>query len=324
MKKEKVIKDHYIDWFSVAPGVWGIRDKFVNVYLVHNPKDNGWVLVDAGLKSTASRIKKVAEKLFWPELTPKAIILTHAHFDHVGSLYELANEWDVKVYAHNLEKPYITGVSSYPPPDPTVGGGMMSYLSMIYPKGPVNIYGRFEALPEDGSVPFLPDWTYIHTPGHAPGHVSFFRKRDGVLLAGDAFVTTCQESAFSVLTQKKKLSGPPKYFTYNWTSAEKSVKKLSQLDIQVAATGHGKPMSGDELRENLYNLSKNFTELAVPSHGRYVDEPALVNMEGIQYVPPAKTTDLLVKVVGITVLALAGILLYKIKRRRVPGYFSLS
>ncbi|MGZ5246085.1 MAG: MBL fold metallo-hydrolase, partial [Flavitalea sp.] len=276
------------------------------------------------LKTSATRIRKVAEKLFWPELTPKAILLTHAHFDHVGSLITLANEWDVKVYAHEMEKPYLTGVSAYPPPDPTVGGGMMSYLSMVYPKGPINIYDRFEALPEDGTVPVLPEWTYLHTPGHAPGHISFFRKRDGVLIAGDAFVTTRQESAFSVITQKKQLSGPPKYFTYNWISAESSVKKLAELDIQVAATGHGKPMSGDDLRDGLYNLSKNFTELAVPLHGRYVDEPALVNKEGIQYVPPTKTTDLLVKVVGITVLALAGLLLYRNKMRKIPGRYSLS
>jgi glyoxylase-like metal-dependent hydrolase (beta-lactamase superfamily II) len=324
MKKEKIAKDYYVDWFSVAPGVWGIRDKFVNVYLVHNPQDNSWVLVDAGLKTTASKIKKVAEKLFWPEHAPKAIILTHGHFDHVGSLQQLAEEWDVKVYAHKMEEPYLKGISSYPPPDPSVGGGMMSYMSFVYPKGPINIGERFQPLPEDGTVPFLPEWNFIHTPGHAPGHVSFFRKRDGVLLAGDAFVTTCQESAFSVMTQKKKVNGPPKYFTYNWSSAETSVKKLEELDIQVAATGHGKPMSGDELRKQLHELSVNFMELAVPSHGRYIEEPAYVNQEGVQYLPPPKTAALLVKVVGVTVLAIAGILMYRNKRRKVLGNFSLS
>lgn len=314
MKKEKLPKKFYIDWFSVAPGVWGIKDKFVNVYLVHNATDNSWVLVDAGLKTTASKIRRVAEHLFWPELTPKAIILTHAHFDHVGSLKQLSEEWGVKIFAHSMERPYLTGESSYPPPDPTVGGGMMTYMSCLYPKGPIDVSDKLELLPEDGSIPFMPDWKFIHTPGHAPGHISLYRKMDGVLLAGDAFVTTCQESMISVITQKKELSGPPKYFTYNWVSAESSVKKLASLDVSIAATGHGRPMRGEELRTSLYNLANNFEVEAVPAHGRYVDDPALVNKEGVQYIPPTHAKELLLKVVGLTAAAVIGILLYKKKK----------
>ena len=76
MKKEKISKQMYIDWYSVAPGVWRIRDLFVNVYLIHNPSANNWVLLDAGLKTTASKIKKVADHLFWPDTAPAAIIFT--------------------------------------------------------------------------------------------------------------------------------------------------------------------------------------------------------------------------------------------------------
>ena len=45
-------------------------------------------------------------------------------------------------------------------------------------------------LPDDNSIPGFPEWKYIHTPGHTPGHVSLFREKDKVLIAGDAFVTT--------------------------------------------------------------------------------------------------------------------------------------
>lgn len=313
MNTRQVKRQHKINWFAVAPGVWGIKDIFVNMYLVHLPSEHGWVLVDAGLKSSGSKIKKVAEHLFWPDISPKAIILTHAHFDHVGSLKALADEWDVPVYAHTMEEPFLTGLSSYPPPDPSVGGGMMSLMSWAYPKGPIDISDRLYLLPEDGSIPFMPEWTYIHTPGHAPGHISLFRKRDGLLLAGDAFVTTRQESAIAVMRQEKELNGPPKYFTYNWSTAGESVKRLTGLDIRIAATGHGKPMSGDELRNGLYNLSVNFEELAVPAHGRYVDDPALVNREGIQYLPPSKTTGLILKAVGITAAAIFTIMFAKKK-----------
>lgn len=316
MKKEKISKQMYIDWYSVAPGVWRIKDLFVNMYLIHNPADNKWVLLDAGLKTSAAKIRKVAEHLFWPETKPSAIVLTHAHFDHVGSLKKLAEEWDVPVYAHALEKPYLTGVSKYPPPDPSVGGGLMSLLSFTYPRGPIDVADRLLVLPEDGTIPVLPEWRYFHTPGHAPGHISLFRQRDRLLLAGDAFVTTNQESAFSVMMQKKELNGPPKYYTYNWQSSEKSVKLLAGLEPEIAATGHGQPMAGEQMRIALHHLAENFNELAVPGSGRYVDDPARVNYQGVQYTPPSRSKKIVLATAGISAAALVGILLYKKMHRK--------
>lgn len=315
MKREKIDRQMYIDWYAVAPGVWRIKDLIVNMYLIHNPSDNRWVLLDTGFSTSANKIKNVAKHLFWPEITPSAIVLTHAHFDHTGSLRKLADEWDVPIYAHSLEKPYLTGASSYPPPDPSVGGGLMSLLSFLYPKKPVDVADRLVILPEDGTIPVLPDWKYYHTPGHAPGHISLFRASDKLLLAGDAFVTTRQESALSVITQKREMNGPPKYFTYNWGSAERSVKILAALEPEIAATGHGRPMAGAELREALHNLADNFRELAVPSSGRYVDEPALVNYEGVQYTPPARNRNLILAVAGITTAAVVGFLVAKNRKR---------
>ena len=305
----------YIDWYSVAPGVWRIRDLFVNVYLIHNPSANNWVLLDAGLKTTASKIKKVADHLFWPDTAPAAIILTHAHFDHVGSLRKLAGEWDVPIYAHALEKPYLTGVSAYPPPDPSVGGGLMTLLSVTYPRGPIDVADRLLTLPRDGTIPVLPDWKYFHPPGHAPGHISLYREADRLLLAGDAFVTTCQESAFSVMLQKKELHGPPKYFTYNWRSAESSVKVLASLEPEIVATGHGKPMAGATMRAGLHELAKNFQKLAMPTYGRYLNEPALVNNQGVQYSPPPKNGRLIFAAAGMAAAAIASYLVVRNRRR---------
>src|SRR5215207_2933833 len=135
-----------------------------------------------------------------PRTQPAAIVLTHGHFDHIGALHTLLHKWDVPVYAHRLELPYLTGQSSYPPPDPTVGGGAMAAMSRFYPRGPYNFEGRVQPLPVDGSVPGMPGWRWIHTPGHSPGHVSLFRDADRLLLAGDAFVTQRQESLLAVLS----------------------------------------------------------------------------------------------------------------------------
>lgn len=282
------------DYFQVAPGVWGKKIVFVNIYMVSVDADN-WVLIDAGLKGSAYGIINMATALFGKNNPPKAIILTHGHFDHVGALKDLLEHWtEVKVYAHLLEMPYLTGISSYPPPDPMVGGGLMSLLSFVYPKNPIDLGKRVQPLQTYEQLPYLNNWSYVHTPGHSPGHISLFREQDRLLIAGDAFVTTKQESAFSVMTQKKELSGPPKYFTTDWDAAALSVIKLKKLNPSIAATGHGKVMSGQELKQSLSKLASNFERLAVPRYGRYVNEPALNDMDGVKYVPPKVINPILV------------------------------
>ncbi len=299
------------DYFQVTPDVWGMRIVFVNVFMIAGG-DGQWVLIDAGLKGSAGRIKAMAAELFGENHPPAAIILTHGHFDHVGALKILLEEWtDVPVYAHSLELPYLTGLSSYPPPDPLTGGGLMSWISFVYPKKPINISSRIHALDKSGGLPVLTEWQYVHTPGHAPGHISLFRHRDGLLIGGDAFVTTQQESAFSVATQKKVISGPPKYFTNDWIAAASSVKALWKLHPKIAATGHGKPMRGEELTKGLNELVAHFDKVAVPAYGRYVKEPAKTNKKGVQYLPPEPVNILLIT----SLITLAGLLTYTVIRR---------
>ncbi|MBA2407194.1 MAG: MBL fold metallo-hydrolase [Chitinophagales bacterium] len=305
------------DWFAVAPGVWGMKDIFVNIYMIHNPSTNQWVLIDAGLKTSAPPIRNMAANLFSPQIIPSAIILTHGHFDHVGSLIELANEWQVPVYAHPLEAPYLTGKSSYPPPDPFVGGGIMPLLSVLFPRDPINVGALLRELPIDGSVPGLTEWKWMHTPGHAPGHISLYRQRDGVLLSGDAIITTNQQSAFAIMKQKKVLSGPPKYFTTDWGAARASASKLIALEPEVIAAGHGKPMRGIQLRQSMLELLNNFQRIAVPHGGRYVEEPAEMDERGVQYVPPFIIPDrTALTLVGLAVGITLGVLLFRGKRKK--------
>lgn len=303
---KQTIKQTLSNSFTVAPGVWGRKDTFVNYYIIEDRTSGSWALVDAGLRWSAPAIRNMAKEIFGEGSRPAAIILTHGHFDHVGSVKILAEGWGVNVYAHEMELPYLTGKSSYPPPDSTVGGGMMASMSFLYPKGPIDLGNDVQRLPPDNTIPGFPEWKYIHTPGHAPGHISLFRESDKVLIAGDAFVTTKAESAIHALTHFNHLSGPPKYFTCNWASAKLSVIKLAALDPEVIATGHGKPMRGEEMRIELNNLSRHFDKLAVPADGRYVNEPALANEHGVLYVPPAKeNVPMVVKSIGVSLALLS-------------------
>ena len=244
----------------IAAGVSGLRIAFVNVFAVTH-QDDSWTLIDAGLPFTASLIHNWAEKHL--KNPPRAIVLTHGHFDHVSAAGDLADKWKVPIYAHPLEFPYLTGKKEYPPPDVGAGGGLMSLLSPLYPKGPVDLGGRLHPLPlqeEVGSFGELPEWQVLHTPGHTPGHVSFFRRADRVLLVGDAFCTTKPESFFdAAIAQAAELHGPPAYFTSDWNEALRSIRRLAELNPEIIAPGHGRPLSGGEIAEKVSAFAAQFT-----------------------------------------------------------------
>lgn len=254
---------------QIAPDLAYRQIAIVNVVFFGLPGDPRWVLIDAGVMGSGPAIRSAAQARFG-QRPPAAIILTHGHFDHVGALESLATEWNVPVYAHRLEHPYLNGIASYPSPDASVGGGLMALLSPLYPMRPVDVSPRLLALPDDHSVPGMPGWRWLHTPGHTPGHVSLWRNADRLLIAGDAFVTTKQESVYSAATQAPEMHGPPMYFTPDWPNAKQSVAELAALEPETVVTGHGQAMHGPQMRSALSELARRFDDVAVPKQGRYV------------------------------------------------------
>jgi glyoxylase-like metal-dependent hydrolase (beta-lactamase superfamily II) len=191
----------------------------------------------------------------------------------------------------------------------------MAFLSRFYPRKPIDLGASVLTLPADGGVPSVGEWRWLYTPGHAPGHVSLFRDSDHVLVAGDAFVTTKQESFFAVATQRAEVHGPPMYYTPDWRAAEESVQTLAALDPEVAVTGHGIPMRGVRLTRELRDLADHFRSRAMPIRGRYVREPAVADRSGVVYVPPAVPDPVGRAVAGVAVVAVAAIALGAVRRR---------
>lgn len=251
---------------QVLPDLYAHTSQIANIVFYSIPGSNDFVLIDAGMPKSAEEIISVAEKRFGENAKAKAIILTHGHFDHVGAIIELVEHWQVPVFAHKLELPYLTGLENYPEPDPTVDSGLVAKMSPMFPNEAIDLGESVQELPPDGTVPFMEGFKWIHTPGHTPGHVSLFREQDGALIAGDAFVTVKQESLYKVFTQEKEVNGPPKYLTPDWAAAFDSVKKLAALNPSVAVTGHGVPMSGSELTEGLRRLVNDFDQIALPNN----------------------------------------------------------
>ena len=300
---------------EVADGVLRVRTLMVNVFLVRT--GTSWVLVDAGLRGYHRTIKAAALEFVRSNAAPDAVVLTHGHFDHIGTLDALLDEWQVPVYAHRLERPYLTGESAYPPPDPLVGRGAMALLSKLYPSDPIDITPVLQTLPEDGTIPALPGWRAVFTPGHTAGHVALWRESDRTLIAGDAVVTTRQESMLAVMTQRPELHGPPAYFTQNWQQAAQSARTLAALEPEVLATGHGVVMRGSHMRAELRLLAETFEHTEVPAYGRYTQEPAITDEHGIVRLPPDPFPKI---AAGLAVAAVAVGLVSQASRWRRAAY----
>src|SRR5256886_8369929 len=265
----------------IAPDVGWLPVSFANVYFIGRPGGK-WVLIDAGLPGRGREIFTAAEARCGSGSRPEAIVLTHGHIDHAGSALALAEMWDVPIYVHRLELPFLTGKSLYPPPDPTVGGAI-AFLSRFLPRLSRNFGSRVRELHQQ-KVPGASGWQWLTTAGHSPGHICLFRDSDRILLTGDALVSVDMDSWSGLLSASKKLAGPPTPFTIDWDAALTSLRKLATLHPNVVGCGHGVPISDSDLPERLEHFAESFRP---PRHGRYVKQPARTNENGIVDLPPA-------------------------------------
>jgi glyoxylase-like metal-dependent hydrolase (beta-lactamase superfamily II) len=264
---------------QIAPEVVRVPTGISNAYLVGS--SNQWVLIDTGTQGYKDTIIEAAEDHFGPDNPPECIHLTHGHFDHAGSAGALAEYWDVPIFAHHLELPFVDGRSKYPPPDPTVGG-FMSQMIRLIPNQKIDIGEFVEEMPSR-NLPGLDGWERIHTPGHTPGHVSFFRPSDSTLIAGDAFCTINQDNALELMSKKPQVCRPPAYYTIDWEQAQYSVQKLARLKPRLLAAGHGEPMGGPEALRGLQRLA---SDINAPTRGRYVHGTVEIDEDGVVALPP--------------------------------------
>ncbi|HEV2446375.1 MAG TPA: MBL fold metallo-hydrolase [Candidatus Sulfopaludibacter sp.] len=233
---------------EIAAEVAIIQGIIANAYLVG--RRESWVLVDSATPGSEGKILRAARARFGADSKPRAILLTHGHFDHAGSAPALAAHWNVPVFAHKLELPYLTGEAHYPPLD-TSKPGFFSKLARFFPSSTVDLSGTVREL---GGAP--EGWETLETPGHTPGSVSFYRRANGVLLAGDAATTMDLDSFWGTLRKHPKVCRPPVPATTDWEKARESVRLLAALRPSVIAAGHGHPMHG--AAEELETLARDF------------------------------------------------------------------
>ncbi len=254
---------------EIAPGVWWLEAGRgllrSNVYFVRS--GSSWALIDAGSAKCGRAIRQAAAGLFGELSYPAAILLTHDHPDHAGSVRELAEAWDCFVWVHPDELPLVLGdLSTFEQyPGPLDRWVVLPFLHLLGPKRTkamlerASFRDRARTFDPDRELPGLPGWEAIPTPGHTPGHTAFFRRDDRVLITGDAMVTLDLNSLSGVLLGRQRVSGPPWYTTWDWRAAKASAALLAELEPRVLAGGHGIPMSGPETPSRVRSFSDRFS-----------------------------------------------------------------
>lgn len=289
---------------DVAEGVGRLGIVFVNVYAL-NTTGGRWFLLDTGLPGFARAIRAACEARYEGR-PPEGIILSHSQFDHAGNAQALASEWNVPVYVHQKDLPFVNGEADYPPADPTPGGAIC-FMSRFFPMHGYRLTDSVEVRTltgDSGEVEGLEGWRWHHTPGQSPGHISLFRQFDQLLLAGDAVATMDLDSWQAQLTWSRELSRPPTPVTFDWEAARRSVDKLADLNPRTVAAGHGLPIDHRHVAGQLHDLARTMQ----PPEGRYARQPVEFDEAGHPvHVPPARPDPLRPKLNIAAGLAVAGL-----------------
>lgn len=213
--------------------------------------DDTVVLVDAGFPGQLQQIREAMGSAGVPFDRLDKVIITHQDIDHIGSLPDIIRESShkVEVLSHEEERPYIEGrkplikmnqerLSKMLVSLPEEQRQRMEALFANPPKASVDT-----AVADEGVLPYCGGITVIFTPGHTPGHICLYLNQSKILITGDALVAVDGE-----------LRGPNPQATYDMDTALKSLKKLTQYDIETVICYHG-GVYRDSANERLAELA---------------------------------------------------------------------
>ncbi|NGY86425.1 MBL fold metallo-hydrolase [Bacillus megaterium] len=207
------------------------QDITLNPTLVWNNEEA--ILIDTGMPGQTNQLKEALNELNMSIEQLKVILLTHQDLDHIGCATDIRNNSDknIIVYAHEFDKPYIEGklpliktnASRMSNEELATIPDEIKYLYKNPPKVEVDT-----VLKEDQLLPYCGGIEVIFTPGHTPGHVSFYLRKSKTLVAGDALVLV-----------NGKLMGPVKQTTLNMDQAVQSLEKFLNYEIEHVICYHG-------------------------------------------------------------------------------------
>jgi glyoxylase-like metal-dependent hydrolase (beta-lactamase superfamily II) len=227
---------------NVADGIHRIEDAFTNWYIVEH--DGRLTVVDAGVPSSWDSLHAALRTLGRRPEDIDAVVLTHAHFDHVGFAEKARAELDVPVYVHDNDVPltrhpwrydferprsfyFATQVQALP-----IVAALLRNRAFWPP--PVKRVVRYT----DGTLPVPGSPRVVYSPGHTLGHCALhFAERD-TLIAGDAIVM------LDPYTAKRGPRLVARAATADVERNLRSLDALAETGATTVLTGHGEPWTG--------------------------------------------------------------------------------
>jgi glyoxylase-like metal-dependent hydrolase (beta-lactamase superfamily II) len=226
---------------QLAPGVHRLGTALVNCYLIED--GNRMTLVDAGFPGFRAQLDAYLRSRGTSVSAIEAVILTHAHPDHVGMAEGVRRDAGATVYAPAADAEQARTASQHKREGSLLPALRRPALWRLLASGIRNGGTRPAKISEvtpfsdgDLDVPGRP--RVIPTPGHSPGHVAFHLPDRGVLIAGDALVT------YHALNGSRGPQLPPAAFSFDTAQMLASLAALERVDAGLTVFGHGEPWTG--------------------------------------------------------------------------------
>jgi len=229
----------------LADDLW-LMPGLVNVYIIAT--QDGLAVLDTGFPGRCDKILGAVHAIGKTPADVRHILLSHCHPDHIGSAAALQAATGATVWAHPLDAPMIeAGTTMRQPmcPSPGLRNAILARLlrNRVTRVEPTKV-DRF--LHDGESVPFAPDMTAIHIPGHCSGQLAFlWQRHGGVLFAADA------------CANRRGLKLPVGVEDPDLTLA--SLARLAALEFDKLCVMHGKPImrgGSDLLRRTVFDTFK--------------------------------------------------------------------
>lgn len=256
----------------ITANVYEVPLGMVNAFIV---EDDSLILIDTGAPGSVGKISAAVREIGREPEDIQHILLTHAHPDHAGSVAELKQLTQAKVWMHAAEFPHLQGGFVPKPPQPVFSSLLNKLLYRLFVK---NAPGEIPAatadeLIEDGDwLPLAGGMHVIHIPGHSAGQVAFFMPgQKNVLFAADA-----ADNMFGLSYA---------CFYENLADAQHSLERLSTFDFDVACFGHGRSILKDAAERFRRRFIPVHQTTKTPSQWIAVEKETMVRMH-----EPAKKT----------------------------------
>lgn len=219
--------------------IWRLPMVGANCYLI---RQEGIMLIDAAPPRRISRLARKLDSLSIKPTDISLIVVTHAHYDHVGSLSDLKAATGAKVAVNRHEKEWVEKAFQEPPPTITLWGKFLRFVG----GWTAGVLGRYPGTPIDINLedtdsslqPFGIAGRIIYTPGHTPGSSTV------LLDTGDAFVGDLAMNGFPL-----RLGPGMPCFGDSAEAVRRSWKLILDRGAKTIYPGHGQPFSADALRK---------------------------------------------------------------------------